>query len=63
MIKYDIKTEDSKLYITTQDKTVHTGFCLNTDQLTLTQLMVLYTFLDKQISKQTEKLGLILKKY
>lgn len=63
MIKYDIKTEGSKLYITVQDNTLHTGFCLDTDQLTLSQLMLLYMFLDKQIAKQTEQLGLILKKY
>ena len=63
MINYDIKTEGSKLYITVQDNTLHTGFCLDTDQLTLSQLMLLYMFLDKQIAKQTAKLGLILKKH
>lgn len=63
MINYDIKTEGSKLYITVQDNTLHTGFCLDTDQLTLTQLMVLYSFLATQIEKQTAKLGLILKKH
>lgn len=63
MINYDIKTEGSKLYIAVQDNTLHTGFCLDTDQLTLTQLMVLYSFLATQIEKQTAKLGLILKKH
>lgn len=51
MINYDIKTQGSKLYITVQDNTLHTGFCLDTDQLTLSQLMVLYSFLAKKINK------------
>ena len=63
MINYDIKTEGSKLYIAVQDNTLHTGFCLDTDQLTLTQLMLLHSFLAKQIAEQTAKLGLILKKH
>lgn len=63
MINYDIKTQGSKLYITVQDNTLHTGFCLDTEQLNLSQLMVLYSFLATQIEKQTAKLGLILKKH
>lgn len=53
MINYDIKTEGSKLYITVQDNTLHTGFCLDTDKLSLSQLMQLYMFLGKQIAEQT----------